>query len=381
MRNIGSILASVKRRLTWAACRLVPVKKNKIVISSYCGRGYGDNPKYICEELLSRGENVEIVWLVKNSVEAKSLPKGIRSCDFNSLSAIYHMTTAKVWIDNCRKFFRYKKKSQYYMQTWHGFALKRIERDVEDKLDPPYVEAAIKDSANTDIIISDSRFMTKIYKESFWYDGEVVEWGSPRNDVIISQNSDVAKKVRAHLGLGENVKTVLYAPTFRSNKSTEPYSVDYERLCKACEKRFGGEFAALVRLHPNVVDKCKDLNFNDKVINATLYPDMQELLSFADIVITDYSSLMFDFSLMLKPCFQYATDIEDYKGDRNFYFQIDTLPFDLCENNDELERAVLNFNEDEYGSRLESFFDGVGMNREGTASKKCADWIMEKISE
>jgi len=157
--------------------------------------------------------------------------------------------------------------------------------------------------------------------------------------------------------------------------------VDYHRLCKACEKRFGGNFVAFVRLHPNVVNKCSDLKFDEKTINATLYPDMQELMAFADIVITDYSSLMFDFSLMMKPCFQYATDIEDYKGDRNFYFQIDSLPFDLCTDNDQLENAVLGFDESAYRERLGAFFDNVGMIRDGLASKRCADWILEKISE
>ncbi len=378
---VNKLCGSVLRRSAWLIGRVLPIKKNKIVISNYCGRGYGDNAKYIVEELLSRGENVDIVWLTKNEDEAKTLPKGVRSCKYASPESIIELTTAKVWIDNCRKNFRYKKKDQQYMQTWHGFALKRIERDVEDKLEAVYVRDAVKDSANIDVIISDSSFMTKIYKESFWYDGEVVEWGSPRNDKIFNLDAQTAQKVRDFFGLKESTKVVMYAPTFRANKSTEPYSVDYHRLCKACEERFGGDFVALVRLHPNVVNKCSDLKFDEKVINATLYPDMQELLAFSDIVITDYSSLMFDFSLMMKPCFQYATDIEDYKGDRNFYFQIDSLPFDLCIDNDELEKAVLNFDEAAYRERLGAFFENVGMIRDGLASKRCADWIMEKITE
>ena len=377
--KISRLADSVKRNMAWEICRVFPVKSNKIVISSYYGRGYGDNPKYIAEELLEREVDAEIVWLVKNDTEKSTLPKGIKSCRYGTFESIYHLATAKVWIDNCRKTFKYKKRNQKYMQTWHGFALKRIERDVEDKLGEFYVKDAINDSANIDVIVSDSSFMTGVYKKSFWYDGVIVEWGSPRNDRIISPDVKTNQKIRARFKLDEETKVILYAPTFRSNMSTEPYSVDYHRICKACEERFGGNFVAFVRLHPNVVSKCSDLKFDEKVINATLYPDMQELLAFADIVITDYSSLMFDFSLMMKPCFQYATDIEDYKGDRNFYFQIDSLPFALCTDNDELEEAVLTFDKKAYEQKLGSFFDEVGMIRDGLASKKCADWIVEKI--
>lgn len=377
----NSLMARACRRLVWAGCRVLPVKKNKIAVSSFYGRGYGDNPKYIVQELLAREEKVDIVWLTKSAGEAATLPAGVRSCRYGSLRSIYELTTAKIWIDNCRKIFRYKKKGQKYMQTWHGFALKRIEKDVQDKLDAYYVKQAIKDSENIDVIVSDSSFMTKIYKEAFWYDGNIVEWGSPRNDKLYDPDAATEQKVRAFFGLDEKTKVVLYAPTFRANKSTAPYCVDYHRLCKACEKRFGGDFAVLVRLHPNVVSLCSDLQFDEKVINATLYPDMQELMAFADIIITDYSSVMFDFSLTMKPCFQFATDIEEYKGDRNFYFPLDSLPFALCTDNDELEKAVLDFDQAAYETRLGAFFDSVGMIRDGGAAKKCADWILNKISE
>lgn len=377
---IKRIFKAIIRRAVWGFCYLLPVKRNKIVISSYYGRGYGDNPKYIVEELFRRKEKLDIVWLVKNEKEAATLPKGIRTAIFGSNHAIYHLSTAKVWIDNCRKAYIFKKKKQYYMQTWHGFALKRIEKDVADTFPPYYIKEAIKDSKGIDIIVSDSTFMTKIYKESFWYDGEVCEWGAPRNDGIIKGSESVSKKVRDSLNLQENKKIVLYAPTFRVDYSTECYDIAYERLIDACNKRFDGDFIVLVRLHPNVVSKCSNIPFSENVINATFYPDMQELLEVADIVISDYSSLMFDFSIMLKPCFQFATDIEDYKKDRNFYFQIDMLPFSLCKNNDELIEAVLSFDKEKYEAELLGFLKDVGMVRDGLASERCADWIADVIN-
>lgn len=116
-------------------------------------------------------------------------------------SRIRELCTAKVWLDNNRKGARFKKPGQWYLQTWHGFALKRIERDVEQTLPAGYAAYAARDSAQTDLIVSNSALMTKIYRESFWYEGEVAEFGSPRNDILFAPAGDVKQKVCAALGI------------------------------------------------------------------------------------------------------------------------------------------------------------------------------------
>ena len=115
--------------------RCAPIKKRKIVFTSYVGRGYSDNPKAIAEELIKRGTKADMVWLVRDEKEAKTLPKEIRPCRINSLKHIWELSTARVWVDNCRKYDKSKKKNQFYLQTWHGFPLKRIEGDVETALE------------------------------------------------------------------------------------------------------------------------------------------------------------------------------------------------------------------------------------------------------
>ncbi len=368
------------RLLAWWFSILLPVKKNKIIVSSYYGRGYGDNPKYIVEQLLLSNKKLKIIWLLKNMDEAKSLPQGVTPCKNNTIRGIYHLATSKIWIDNCRKSFRYKKKNQIYIQTWHGFALKRIEKDVQDHLGKSYVQGAIKDSRNVDLIISDSRFMTQIYNSSFWYEGEVVEWGSPRNDIFWGDCSEYVSKIKNYYGIGIDKKIILYAPTFRCDHSLDAYNLDCRQVCSLFQQRFGDEFVLLIRLHPNIVDKCSNIKFdNNQIINATFYPDMQELLAGVDVVISDYSSLMFDFALSRKPCFQFATDIEQYKMDRNFYFEIDNLPFPLCRSNSELKDVILSFDIDSYRKGIDAFFVKVGMIEEGNASKNCAKWIIERI--
>ena len=372
-----NIFLRVFRRGVIEAANMLPIRSHKVLVSSYVGRGYGDNPKYIVEALLRLDDSVRIFWIVNNTEEAKSLPASVKPVRKGSLAAIYHMATAKIWIDNCRRVFAKKRKKQFYIQTWHGFALKRIEADVQDQLNPSYVQVAKKDSKAIDLIISEADFMTNIYQKAFWYDGKVVRWGSPRNDAMLDAGKmeRFTDKVRQYYALGKDEKIILYAPTFRADHSLEPYKLDFAKVKEACQSRFGGEFKVLVRLHPNIADKSQELCAGVSVIDASFYPDMQELLAAADVVISDYSSLMFDFALSMKPCFQFATDIEAYKKDRNFYFSLDKLPFSLGQNNDVLVHNIKAFDEKAYKEALDVFFAHIGMERSGNASEKCAELI------
>lgn len=378
-----SVGKKIQKGLAWTLGSVLPVKKNKIVVTSFYGRGYSDNPKAIVDELLTRGADLDIVWLAKNPAKA-GVPKGVRVVEYDTMAAIRELCTARVWVDNCRKGARHKKAGQYYMQTWHGFALKRIERDVADKLNTPenasYATYAQRDSAQCDVIISDSTFMTGIYQKSFWYDGAVEQFGSPRNDILVNPPKDAKPKVQRALHLPEDCRIVMYAPTFRADGSLDAYNLDYAAVCAACEKRFGGKWVMLVRLHPHVMQLAKDLEFDNKMtFDATAFDDMQLLLSACDAVITDYSSLMFDFALTRRPCFQYATDIDAYKNDRNFYFPIDETPFPLAKSNEEMVQCIASFDDAAYQRDRDAFYQRMGFNLDGKASARCADWILEKI--
>ena len=256
MANFREYAYAIFRRL----CHPLPVNPRKVVFCSYYGRGYSDSPKAIAEALLSSGEKRKLQWLVKTPEDAKELPQGVEPVPYDSFRRIYALSTAKIWVDNCRKGCRGKKKSQYYLQTWHGFALKRIEKDAESALEPAYVQSCKNDSAQCDLIVSCSDFMTKLYQNAFWYDGEVAAFGTPRNDVFFQNTDAVKQKVFAALGLKPTRRLLLYAPTFRVDHSTDAYKLDVENVLAACEKRFGGCWTALIRLHPNVAEQSKGLS-------------------------------------------------------------------------------------------------------------------------
>lgn len=361
---------------------LFPINKNKIVICNYYGNGFGDNGKYIVNELINQKNNYDIVWLIrKELINNSEFPEKVRVVKNNSFKALFELATAKIWIDNCRKsFYPPKRKSQYYIQTWHGgIALKQVEKDVEKNLSKLYVEMAKKDSKMADLFISNSKFCTKMYRSAFWYKGEILEVGSPRCDILFKNPQAIHDKVRNYFNISPDSRILIYAPTFRVDSNTEVYNIDYERLLQVLEKKFGGKWVILVRLHPNISFKDSFLKNISSVINATKYSDIYELLVASDILITDYSSTMFEFSFTGKPVFLYAADIEEYRKDRNFYFDIYSLPYPIAENNDELCNNIKMFDNITYLEKLKQLFSDIGLIENGNASQQVANIIKKVI--
>lgn len=356
------------------------IKNNKILISNYYGRGYGDNGKYIAEEIIKKGLDYDIVWLLRKELIGKAeFPSGIRIVEYGSLRGLYELATAKIWIDNCRKtFYPIKRKKRFYIQTWHGgIALKKVEKDVEDKLSPLYIMYAKKDSKMVDLMISNSEFCTKMYRNAFWYDNEILEIGSPRCDIFFSEKLSIIKKVKKYYGINEENKILLYAPTFRKNQNTDIYNIDFNKLLKILGKKFKSKWVILVRLHPNISEKSNFMEYSTNIINATDYGDMYELLAASNILITDYSSTMFEFSFMKKPVFLYTPDLDNYKNDRNFYFNIDDLPYAISKDNNQLHTHIENYNEIEYLSKLETFLTQLNIFENGQAASSLVKRIRQ----
>lgn len=354
-------------------------KSNKIVVCSFYGKGYSDNPKYIVEELLNRNEDLDIVWLLDHPKKYK-LPNKIRKVKIFSIRSIYELLTAKVWIDNCRKYFFYnvfKPKGIRYIQTWHGgIGLKRAEHEVEKNLSKSYVFSAKHDSTMIDYFLSGSRFQTEDIRKNFWYSGQIDEFGLPRNDKLLNAPDLLKEKVYDFYKLNRNVKIVLFAPTFRRGNTNSDF-MDLGNLKSVLDEKFNKEWLIFLRLHPNI----KELKFDlpEYVINTSFYEDAQELLCAADILITDYSSIMFDMILMDKPVFIYANDINEYKNDRNFKFAFEELPFPYAENDLELSKNIKLFNKERYLYDLDEFKNKVMLYEVGTASVKVASKIIEII--
>ena len=372
------------RLLTYNLMKIISniyVNKKKIVFENFGGRGYGDNPKYIAQELITRNLGYDIVWIINKKADYK-FPTSIRTVYKGSWREYFELATAAFWVDNNRKGKTiYKNKKQIYIQTWHGFyILKKIEKDAEKTLSKEYIKNAKYDGSITDLMVSGCRARTDLYKTSFWYTGKIMEWGTPRNDIFFS-DFDYRNKIREFYKLKSDSKIVLYAPTFRDNKSTDAYNIDFGMLIESFKHRFNGDWFILVRLHPAVREKCNFINYNDRIINASSYPDIQELYVGTDFLITDYSNCMFEYIIGGKPVILYTSDLKEYIHSRDLYYDLHTLPFPIAENNEELNNIILYFDESKYNFEARTFLDKIGSFEDGKASKRVVDYIINQNNE
>lgn len=383
MQNLIYKLKVNLKKILLKLLKIVPVKNGTVFVEVNWGNGYGDSPKYICDELYKQYPKCNVYWAIKDKSMKNSFPDFVKPVKRNSFFYFYVMATSKIILSNVRLAESFKKrKEQFYIQTWHGFGIKKIEKDAEKNLSVEYVRKAKNDSKNINLIISNSKTATKIYKEAFWYNGEVLEVGFPRNDMLLDckKQKNILKKIKTKYPLIYEKKIVLYAPTFRNNHNLSCYDLDVESLINQLEKRFDEEFVCLLRLHPNIAKYSNKINC-DKSIDVSEYDDMQELLAVSDILITDYSSSITDFLVTSKPCFIYARDIDEYKKDRDFYFELNTLTGTVSESNEELKSTIKNFDLEKFKANRTKFISTHGLIITTESTNKVVDVILENFKE
>lgn len=314
--------------------------KNKVVFNNFNGRGFGENPQYIAQEIINQELPYELVWLVSDT--NTSMPLSIRKVKFDTIKAAYELATARVIVSNVKNALPYvKKKDQYYIQTWHGkLPFKYIEGECEEKLEKRYVRESKKDSQKIDLILSGCSLDTEIFQKHFWYSGEVLEKGLPKYDMLFNTDEEHVFSIKKALGIEKNNKVVLYAPTFRDNNRYDAYDLNINALVDCLEKKTGFKWLIIIRMHPNVNESANSYNYNDSIINGSIISNPQELVLASDLLITDYSSIMVDFMMLEKPVFLYTSDFEEYKRERGLRTIYNELPFERANTNEELIKTI-----------------------------------------
>lgn len=301
---------------------------------------------------------------------------------FGSLEGIFHLVTAKAWVDNCRKLEYYRKrKKQFYMQTWHGgLGIKKIEGDCLN-ISERYVKAAQNDSNMIDVILSNSDHLSNIFKKSFWYDGPILQNGMPKNDCIVNIDKKRSEQIKEKLSLSLEYKICIYAPTFRNSSDLNLFTIKAKVIKEALEERFNGKWKILVRYHPNTASRIDTKQINHDLMDVTNYSDTQELLMISDCLITDYSSIIFDFIIMKKPAFIFAKDYQEYiNQERGVYYKLSELPFSIATTNAELGRIIRTFDDDDYRKNIESFMKKTNCVETGISAKLATKYLIEKIN-
>jgi CDP-glycerol glycerophosphotransferase len=312
----------------------------RIVYNSFHGR-FSDNPRAIYERLRGARE-LEHVWLADTRY-LDVFPVGTVTVDIDSPEAAAVLESADLVVANSHTEVDWVKPAgTFYLQTWHGTPWKRIHHDV--LWAPPGRLARLdRDIARWDLLLSPNRASTPRLRRAFRYDGPVAETGYPRNDVLTSGDSTLRRRrVRRELGLDADTTAVLYAPTWRDHEFFEggpsiPMALDANLLAES----LGEDHVVLVRAHNMVTSRLAPAH-GPQVRDVSLYPDISELYLAADVLVTDYSSAMFDFAITGKPMVFFAYDLEDYRSStRGFYFDLqDTAPGPVVQTFEELVQAL-----------------------------------------
>jgi CDP-glycerol glycerophosphotransferase len=294
----------------------------RIVWNAYNGR-YADNPRALHEALLARRGVQEHVWLA-DPRHAAGFPPAVVTVPIGTPEAVAALESADVVVSNTHiQLDEWRKRpGTTYLQTWHGTPLKRIHRDAAF-LPPDDVMAALdEDIARWDLLVSPSAEGTRLLRAAFAYSGRVLETGYPRNDVLCAPDRDARRaRVREALGIEDGATAVLYAPTYRDDEAVvgvdAPLGLDVEALAE----RLGGDAVLLLRLHHYMGHQRRPAS-SGRVRDVSGHPDISDLYLAADVLVTDYSSSMFDFAVTGKPIVLYAYDLAHYR-DRLRGFTID----------------------------------------------------------
>ncbi|MFE1956131.1 CDP-glycerol glycerophosphotransferase family protein [Streptomyces sp. NPDC059524] len=331
------------RRDVYGAGRSEPLR-DAVLYISYNGKQYSDSPRALHEELLRRGTDVEHLWLVRDGqVELPPTARKIRFWGTEWYEALarsrYIVTNAHLphWLE--------RRPGQVVLQTWHGTMLKKIGLDIEaPKFDPEYHERLRQESRNWSLLVSANRFSTPILERAMGYTGEILETGYPRNDYLYAPDREQrAAEIRKRLGVPPDKKAVLYAPTWRDDLAHRRGQFKFSLRIDVddARRRLGADHVLLVRRHSNVVDQVPGAG-DGFVVDVSEYPDIADLYLAADLLITDYSSVMFDYAHLGRPMLFFTYDLEHYRDTlRGFYFDFEAdAPGPLIRTSRELVSAV-----------------------------------------
>lgn len=370
---------------------LIPTDKKIIIFQSSNGRNYTGNPRYIYEEMVCQGldEEYECIWfLFDTSIEIPGRCKKIRN---NYFPYFWYLMRAGFWVfDSRQPLYCRKKKSVTYIQTWHGTPLKKLALDM-DRMDMggstdinDYHRQFLVTCKEWDYLISQNNFSTEIFRSCFAFkDRPILEIGYPRNDILIRDNKkDKIIEYKKMLGLPLDKKIILYAPTWRDNE----YSVKgkYKFASKLnfdkAQKELSDEYIFIVKYHYLVSDKIDWSPYEGFVYTFDETKDIAWLYLVSDMMITDYSSVMFDYSLLKRPMLFFAYDLQDYKENlRGFYFDfVEEAPGPISRDTNQLINDIKSYEPLKWEDKYQTYSNKYNHVDDGHASEKVIDLIKNR---
>ena len=356
-----------------------PMITNAILFESFYGKNYSCNPKYIYEYLAKNyGDSYKFIWII-DKVNTKIPYKHIKVKRF-SLRYYYYLARCQYFVFNSRQpVWAEKRKGSCFLQTWHGTPLKKLVFDLDEitSASPKYKQQTYKQSRAWDYLITPNAFCSETFRRCFMYDNKLLETGYPRNDIMHSPDiENIASGIRRRLGIPNNKKTILYAPTWRDDEyyGKGQYKFELQLDLGKMRERLGDEYVVLLRTHYFIADSLDVEAFNGFAYNLSKYDDISELYLISDILITDYSSVFFDYANLKRPMLFYTYDLEKYRDVlRGFYFDIEELvPGPLLYTTETVVDAILSIDQvsRDYKQRYDQFYERFCEWEDGHAAEK-----------
>lgn len=343
----------------------IKTENDVILINSFGGKKYDDSPKVIFEYMKTKEkyDKYKIYWAFDNP-EKFEIEKA-EKIKTNSLKYFIIALKAKYWITNSsiEKGLKFKNKKTIYINTWHGTPIKKMGKDA------PNTAFQFKTS-KYDVMYAQSKYDIDVFSNAFELPKDIFALvGLPRNDELFNVNKREIEEIRKKLKIPEDKKVILYAPTFREyNRDKNGCIIAPPIDLKKWKNKLSENYIVLFRAHYEV-NNVLGIKNDDFIYNVTDYSNLNELMKISDILISDYSSIMFDYSILKRPIFSYAYDYEEYQFKRGMYIDIKTeLPNGICEKEDELLERIVNCNFEEEKNKTENFFKKYIQN-DGNARK------------
>jgi len=398
-RKIARFSLKLFKRLQYLKYYLLnKVDSNVIVFESFMGRAYSDSQKAIYNEMINDTyfKDFVFVWAFKNPENYQHLANGnTLIIKYGSKEFYKYMSKAKYWITNSRlPEYLIKKKEQIYIQCWHGTPLKRLGFDI--KVEGGNVmntmreikEKYEQDAKRYDYMLSPSAFCTEKFISAFNLkklkkEDIMIEEGYPRNDKLFNFTQEYVNELKDNLGIPKNKKVILYAPTWRDNQHeasvgyTYNLNLDFDKL----KERLENDYVIIFRTHYFVSNSFDFEKYKGFIFNMSEHDDVNDCYILSDIIITDYSSVFFDYANLKRPMLFYMYDLDEYQGKlRDFYFDLSELPGPIVKTQEELEKEILNINdyEEKYKEKYKKFNDTFNYLDDGQVSKRVINKIFKK---
>ncbi|MEH7075102.1 bifunctional glycosyltransferase/CDP-glycerol:glycerophosphate glycerophosphotransferase [Neobacillus drentensis] len=355
-----------------------PMKENYIIFESFLGKNYSDSPRNIYEYIIENKMDYQCIWVFND--KNRKIPGNAKIVKRFSLAYYYYFAVSKYWINNMRQpLHLVKREGNVFLETWHGTPLKKLVFDMKDvySANPRYKRDFYMQSRAWDYLLSPNRYSSEIFRSAFKFDNEMLEYGYPRNDILYSpQKEEIITRVKRNIGIPDNKKVVLYAPTWRDDDYYEPgkYKFQLQLDLHKMKEILGEDYVVALRMHYFIADDINVEGLDGFAFNLSKYDDIAELYLISDILITDYSSVFFDYANLERPILFFTYDLDKYRDQlRGFYLDFENEgPGPLLRTSDEVINAIAKIDEvkKEYATKYDAFYERFCSWHDGKSTEK-----------